>query len=302
MYLGSFLKNLFKPRNFFCVLYLVLNMALVFCIFGYVLSVFNGGIQDAQTFVINGCIGIGINIVITLIALSPLGEAYVRRKENTKILNRTQDTEAIFTVFYEVYGAVKAKYPKLGDKIKLYYKDTDEVNAYALGHRTIIVTHGLLQCMDTEKIKGILAHEFGHIVNGDSDLKLGISVSNGILLTITVIINALIANLMLIVGVFSEKSSIKIISRVIGIIGIFLVTIIYGIWAKIGMLIVNATSRKDEYEADTFAVDCGYGKNLYDALNSLDETKTKSNFFSLLASTHPDTVDRLKSIQTKLAV
>ena len=54
------------------------------------------------------------------------------------------------------------------------------------------------------------------------------------------------------------------------------------------------------YAADAFAVDCGYGANLYTALDALDGVKAKSNFFSLLASTHPDMVDRLAAIRTRL--
>lgn len=300
MYILSFLKNLFRPRKFLCTLYLILNTALVFCIFGYSLSVANGGGGDTTTFIINGCIGIAINLVITLISLSPIGEAYVRMKEKVVKLERNADTAEIYAIFDEVYAAAKEKYPKIGDKVKLYFKDTDMVNAFALGHRTVIITRGLLNSMDADMIKGVLSHEFGHIASGDSDLKLGISVSNSILLIFTVIINVIIAFFSLVVGIASDKVGTKIASRVIGSIGIFLVTLIYGIWTKLGMLLVNATSRKDEYAADAFAVDCGYGVNLYNALDALDGVKTKSDFFSLLASTHPDTVDRLAAIKSRV--
>ena len=300
MYIVSFLKNLFKPRKFLCTLYLVVNLALVFCMFGYALSILNGGVQDDRTFIINGCIGIAINLAITLISLSPIGEAYVRMKEKVQKMELTGDTAGIYAIFDEVYAAAKEKYPKIGDKIKLYYKPSEEVNAYALGHRTVIVTHGLINSMNADMIKGVLAHEFGHIASGDSDLKLGISVSNSILLIFTVIINFIISFISLALGFSSKKASGWILGRIVGTIGVFLVTLVYGIWTKIGMLLVNATSRKDEYAADAFAVDCGYGANLYTALDALDGVKAKSNFFSLLASTHPDTVDRLKAIRARL--
>ena len=212
----------------------------------------------------------------------------------------TGDTAGIYAIFDEVYAAAKEKYPKIGDKIKLYYKPSEEVSAYALGHRTVIVTHGLINSMDADMIKGVLAHEFGHIASGDSDLKLGISVSNSILIIFALIINFIITFFSIVIGLASKKASGWIAGRLLGAIGVFLVTLVYGIWTKIGMLLVNATSRKDEYAADAFAVDCGYGANLYTALDALDGVKAKSNFFSLLASTHPDTVDRLKAIRARL--
>lgn len=301
MYIVSFLKNLFRPRKFLCTLYLLMNTALVFFLFGYAFTSFSGSTYETKTFVINGLIGVAINLAITLISLSPIGEAYVRMKEKVQKMELTGDTAGIYAIFDEVYAAAKEKYPKIGDKIKLYYKPTEEINAYALGHRTVIVTHGLINSMDADMIKGVLAHEFGHIASGDSDLKLGISVSNSILLIFTVIINVVITFFSLVIGLASKKASGWIFSRLLGAIGVFLVTLVYGIWTKLGMLMVNATSRKDEYAADAFAVDCGYGNHLYAALDALDGVKTKSNFFSLLASTHPDTVDRLNAISERLA-
>ena len=168
------------------------------------------------------------------------------------------------------------------DKIKLYYKPSEEINAYALGHRTVIVTHGLINSMDADMIKGVLAHEFGHIASGDSDLKLGISVSNSILMIFALIINFIITFFSIVIGLATKKVSGLVFGKILGSIGVFLVTLVYGIWTKIGMLLVNA------------------GANLYTALDALDGVKAKSNFFSLLASTHPDTVDRLAAIRTRL--
>ena len=297
MYIVGFFRSLLRPRKFLCTLYFLLNLVVVFFVFAAFASFGgNGGDNTVKA----GFIGIAVNIVVTLIALSPIGEAYVRMKEKVERVDRTPDTAGVYAIFDEVYAEAKKQSKFVGDKIRLYYKDTDEVNAYALGHRTVIITRGLINNMDADMIKGVLAHEFGHIASGDSDLKLGISVSNSILLIFTVIVNFIITFFSIVIGLASKKASGWIAGRLLGAIGVFLVTLVYGIWTKIGMLLVNATSRKDEYAADAFAVDCGYGANLYTALDALDGVKAKSNFFSLLASTHPDTVDRLKAIRARL--
>lgn len=293
MYIIGFIRSLLRPRKFLCSLYFLLNLVVVFFVFATFAS-FGGNGEDNT--VKAGFIGIAVNIVVTLIALSPIGEAYVRMKEKVERVDRTPDTAGVYMIFDEVYAEAKKQSKFVGNKIKLYYKDTDEVNAYALGHRTVIITRGLINNMDADMIKGVLAHEFGHIASGDSDLKLGISVSNGILWLATIAFNLIIVLIAGLVAILSEKAG-----NWLSVLGITIVTLIYTIWVKLGMLLVNATSRKDEYAADAFAVDCGYGNHLYAALDALDGVKTKSSFFSLLASTHPDTVDRLKAIQAKLA-
>lgn len=293
MYIIGFIRSLLRPRKFLCSLYFLLNLVVVFFVFATFAS-FGGNGEDNT--VKAGFIGIAVNIVVTLIALSPIGEAYVRMKEKVERVDRTPDTAGVYMIFDEVYAEAKKQSKFVGNKIKLYYKDTDEVNAYALGHRTVIITRGLINNMDADMIRGVLAHEFGHIASGDSDLKLGISVSNGILWLATIAFNLIIVLIAGLVAILSEKAG-----NWLSVLGITIVTLIYTIWVKLGMLLVNATSRKDEYAADAFAVDCGYGNHLYAALDALDGVKTKSSFFSLLASTHPDTVDRLKAIQAKLA-
>lgn len=293
MYIIGFIRSLLRPRKFLCSLYFLLNLVVVFFVFATFSSF---GVNNSEENAVKaGFIGIAVNVVVTLIALSPIGEAYVRMKEKVERVDRIPDTAGIYAIFDEVYAEAKKQSKFVGDKIKLYYKDTDETNAYALGHRTVIVTRGLINNMDADRIRGVLAHEFGHIASGDSDLKLGISVSNGILWLATIAFNLIIVLFAGLVSILTERGG-----RWLSVISITVVTAIYTIWVKLGMLLVNATSRKDEYAADAFAVDCGYGNHLYAALDTLDGVKTKSSFFSLLASTHPDTVDRLAAIKAKL--
>jgi Zn-dependent protease with chaperone function len=56
---------------------------------------------------------------------------------------------------------------KLGiAKPKLYIVQSPEVNAYTLGllHPSIIITSGLLDMLDEEELKFVIAHEMGHVL------------------------------------------------------------------------------------------------------------------------------------------
>jgi heat shock protein HtpX len=55
---------------------------------------------------------------------------------------------------------------------KLYWLPSDTPNAFATGrnpkHAAVAVTAGLLQVMDKEELKGVLAHEMSHVKNRDT--------------------------------------------------------------------------------------------------------------------------------------
>ena len=296
MYIGSFLKALFTPRKIWCSIYFLLNLVIVFFIFAA-----PGLMAEAEVghWVSMGFIGVAVSMFFTFVSLSPLGEAYVRFKERVKQLPRNEQTAWIYEMFDEVHAAARGVNTKISGKVKLYYKETEEINAYAVGHRTVIVTHGILR-FSPEQIKGVLAHEFGHISGGDSDLDLGINVSNTILMLFTVAVSAVVSLFAWILSMAFESLSAKAACVAVGGVIISALSIVYYLWIKIGKLMINAASRKDEYAADAFSVKCGYGEGLYSALSVLDPSKMRSSFFSLLSSTHPDTVSRLEKIRERI--
>lgn len=62
---------------------------------------------------------------------------------------------------------------------KIYILDADEINAFAAGMTTndaaIAVTRGAMRKLSRDELQGVIAHEFGHISNGDMRLGLNIA-------------------------------------------------------------------------------------------------------------------------------
>ena len=56
------------------------------------------------------------------------------------------------------------------------------VNAFALGRNTIVVTRGIMSALSDEEIKGVLAHEFAHIVNKDTQIAMLVTVATNLYL------------------------------------------------------------------------------------------------------------------------
>lgn len=296
MYILSFFKALFKPSKILTSLYLILNLGIIFALFG-LFNMFPVGTENA--FLFNGLIGIGINLVCMFIALSPIGEAFFRFLQGIKPLPYNDNNARLFNLFNEVYDKARTVNPKISKKVQLYYMDTDMINAFALGHRTVALTTGAFELED-DHIRALLAHEFGHISNNDSDLTLGIIVSN-VFLGMFVFIMKLIAVFVTIVfSILASDNIGGIIASIVHLIFITLLGFVYALWTKIGMLLMNATSRGDEFRADNFAVKCDLGEELIDSLSTIDPNTTKSSALALLSSTHPDTVTRIEKINAAL--
>jgi len=103
-------------------------------------------------------------IIFIAIAISPVGEGILRFLFGVKSLKTSKDKEFLMPLFESVYESVKEKENYSSENIKLYIDESMHVNAYAMGRRTIAITRGAVETLSAEEIKGVFAHEFGHIV------------------------------------------------------------------------------------------------------------------------------------------
>jgi heat shock protein HtpX len=144
---------------------------------------------------------------------------------------------------------------------RLYLIPSEQPNAFATGrnpkHAAVAVTHGLLQYLPPDQVKGVLAHEFAHIKNRDI---LVSSIAAMVAGAISAIANILQFSLFF--GGDDEDSG------PLGLIGV-LATIILAPLAA--MLLQLAVSRQREYLADaTGAQLLGRGAPLANALETLE--------------------------------
>lgn len=304
MYFIDFLKGLFNKAHIGTLIWMVLNIALICTAFVWLGSEMGYSLGGSIAF------GAGLYLVALIVALSPVGEFVLRFQTGCKKIEKYANVEArLRPIFDEVYANAKAKNPSLSDNVKLYVNGNNTPNAFATGRSTVCVTAGLLKLSDAE-IKGILGHEFGHLAHKDTYLLQAISVGNlfiSVLFFVAkLIIDGIIFFTRLILHSAIESFFGHILMWIFGGLSKLIVDgilmLIMALWTRLGVIICMASSRSQEYEADRYSCDLGYGRYLANALNSLSGVSYGfKSLWAAISSSHPDTLDRIERINQYLA-
>lgn len=296
MYLIEFLKRMTRKSNIPVLIYLVLNVFVI----SFILTIVFGG-PELMPFWKAFLFGLILYAISLVIALSPIGEWILRMQNGCKKIKRKEQLEVIEPLFQEVYQKARAFDPTIPNNVTLFLQDEPSPNAFATGRKTICVTEGLLHAPD-EQIKATLAHEFGHLAHKDTDLILVVAVGNMIVTGMIVAIRFFIDLVHIIFGICTIfiGGSEGIFATLINNLYHFMITAIVSglmwVWTKIGVLLVMKSSRANEFEADEFASQLGYGNDLCALLDVICDSNPKG-LFANLASSHPDKDDRIAKLQ-----
>ena len=197
---------------------------------------------------------------------------------------------------------------------RLYITPSEQPNAFATGrnpdHAAVAVTQGLLQAMDWDEVRGVLAHELAHIRN--RDILIG-SVAAAIGMAITFVARMAMWGAMFGGGRGRDRENP-------------IAMLAFAILAPIAaMLIQAAVSRSREFQADASAAKLiGTGRPLANALRKLDAyagripaavdpnqasayiidplkaqaAGGRGGGFGKLFSTHPPTAERIARLES----
>jgi heat shock protein HtpX len=189
---------------------------------------------------------------------------------------------------------------------KVYLIDSDQPNAFATGRNpqnaAVAATRGLMQRLNRDEVRAVLAHELGHVKNRDS-----------LTMTITAVLAGaigMLAQSIFFLGAFGGRDDRN---SPLGGMGALLVMILAPIAA---MLVQMAISRSREYEADRAGAELsGQPRALASALHKIshgaaeipnpraEQNPASAHLFIInplhgsgadnLFSTHPSTENRI---------
>ena len=217
------------------------------------------------------------------VALSPVGEWLLRLLSSARPVLTKEEKEYLEPIFSEVYEAIKEKNPELKG-VNLYLQDVMTANAFAIGRQTVALTKGAVETFSEDELKGILAHELGHIAHGDTFAILLNTIGNGIFAVIVCILRFFL-RLMNGVARSIDNGFIGIISNVAN----FMLELVIFALIFVGQAVMSINSRKSEFSADKYAYEIGYGNELVGALYLLQKMtmSEKMSVKERLQASHP---------------
>ena len=277
-----FLKNLFRISNIGTIIFFLLNALLL-------IAIFSGGDSGRVFFIVI------MYIISLLLSLSPIGEFFISCFAGAKVMRRTDMRNRMLPLVQRVYDKAREKTPSLPRSIILKVMYDSSPNAFAIGRKTICVTEGLFDLTD-DQIEGILAHEFGHLALHHTLIQVLIGGGN-IIITLFLLflrlVQIIVSAIAALGGLLSRNCLIQLACLITGT----LCYVFIWLWTKFCMLCFMWSSRANEYEADKYAFELGYGNELAEVLDNIGTGVPQESFFKALYSSHPDTHDRIGRLQ-----
>lgn len=193
---------------------------------------------------------------------------------------------------------------------KVYIMPQDAPNAFATGrnpkHAVVCVTSGIMDILAYEELKGVIAHELGHVRNRDIlIMSVAATIAGAIMML------ADMARWSAMFGGYRSRDSRSGSGNAIGLLAAAIIA------PLAAMLVQLAISRSREYAADKRGAQLTHSPmGLANALRKLDEAARfrklkaspqtahmfivnplKGDFFATLFSTHPPVKERIRRLE-----
>ncbi|WP_164553435.1 M48 family metalloprotease [Brevibacillus marinus] len=267
-------------------------------ILGLVFGIFLSEIFPQHHFLIGGLLGLIVLGFLVLATRSPVGEFLLRLQTGArKAIGREE--KRIRPLLDEL-----CKRANIREPLMIYVYDTQEINAYAFTRKSIGVTRGLLESCSDDELMGVLAHELGHIQNGDTDRRALALVIGSISNLFSSFVFGMVMGMMIgnRVALYFRNPFIFVVSLVLALLffWVFILALLGRFMMDIGLRTVG---RIEEYKADAYAVQLGAGKGLLRFLERLSTTvmEGKQTFWQRLQATHPPTMERIDALDRLLS-
>jgi heat shock protein HtpX len=230
---------------------------------------------------------------LILFALSATAE-----KIATFLTGLRKPTDQEYTRLAPLLNEVLQKASYTGPEISLYVSNHEFVNACAIGSGTIGVTLGCINHCSEEEIKGLLAHELGHLALGHGKKTSIVNIMNTAGYAATWALMIAVTIVSIIIGFLGGRQSVITLLSLI-VLTVMAVSFKVLLWLfnqliRLGLL---AVGRKDEYSADHFAGELGYSDGLIAVLERGRDFNPKALRFNVLLRTHPYSDDRIKRLK-----
>ena len=231
------------------------------------------------------------------------------------MLDCEQITQPRSQAEHVIYGSVQEIAQRLGITMpEVWVYNSPDPNAFATGpsknNSMVAVSTGLLQNLKEDEVKAVLAHEMGHVYNGDM---FTTTVLAGLMNTFVHYISNFLSSM---VGQPSEQDREEGNSAGNPILGLVVYILLQVVLSFLAMIVVSWHSRRREFAADAFSAKV-YGKeSMIGALRGIDRWVSRTQFqpsgqdalatmkisgstsgFMQLLATHPPIEERVAALE-----
>ncbi len=190
--------------------------------------------------------------------------------------------------------------------VKLRVHESGKWNAFATGIRTIAVSKRMLADLTDDELKGVLAHELGHLISYDTVIVAAYVTAGYLPWTLGFvyrwIVKVAIRGFSLLSGIIwllIFGGILYFLHLLPAVVAIILFVIVFAILNRAFNFLSLLLSRLAEYRQDAFAQRLGYGKGLRDVLEKLTfkEEHVVNPYYILFHSTHPIIYNRIRRLE-----
>ncbi len=257
---------------------------------------------DNTGLILCGLLDFAIVTGLAFLFYSPLGQWYLRFLSGAR---RAIDREVrlLQPVITQVQAAIQTRQGLQPLAVHLLVTDDPTPDAFAIGRNTLVVSRALYETANEQELAGVIAHELAHLHQGDSNqlgIALGVSFVTLTLAWLAGIVVAFLQGLSSALG--GDKEGIGVFVSLFSLFflvfaGFFLLFV----WMGNGLLNLALLfiGRKQEYRADAFAVQAGFGAGLLSYLEKVKDLEwmSKSTLINKLYATHPPIMLRIGEIE-----
>lgn len=276
--------RIIRISNLGTLIFFLLNITLLYFI------LFPYGITPEYAVLMLALYGITV-----LISFSPVGEWVLVTFAGAKEIKRRDIKIRLIPLLEIVFEQAKEKTPSMVSSIHLKLIRDPAPNAFAIGRKTICVTEGLLNLSD-EEIMAVFAHELGHLAYKHTAIQLLIGGGNAFIAGCLLLIKLgcwMITAVFTLFAIGSRRLGRGLIMTLVGSIS----TAVIWLWTKFCMLFLMWSMRQNEYVADEYAFQLGYGTILASVLDEHMCSAPENGLLKALYATHPHSDDRIARLQ-----
>lgn len=235
-------------------------------------------------------------VIIVAISLTPTAESILRFFHGGR-LSRGEETEIISNSFQPVMERAKEAGDFKHRTPQFYVSDNLFPNAFAIGSNSIVITKKLVDIATAGELSAVIAHEMGHLKNGDSQVRLINAIINVVGSIAAKIGTVFITIIAFFTGIFSESSSSAFFVYLIGIVIVWVLRTIHWLLQRAINLGTLAVGRQAEYVADGYVKKLGYAPHMVSFLQKVAPMDIRtSGWVEALYRTHPEPGKRIEKL------